>query len=208
MAPTAATACRWARSPTCSRTTTTSGTPSTWTAAAPRRWPSKIPTHVRKLVNVPAENPPGMEASNFAVYSDAVDPVTTATIDPPPNANGWNRGAVSVTLEATDLASGLNDTPAGWVDQLRYTLAGAQTGVETVVPGHTASFGVAPAGVTTVSYSATDAAGNEEAVRTLDVKIDGAPPVLSGLPAEECTLWPANHKLRRVAVLRASDDVS
>ena len=165
-------------------------------------------THVRKLVNVPAENPPRMEASNFAVYSDAVDPVTTANIDPPPNANGWNRGAVSVTLEATDLASGLNDTPAGWVDQLRYTLTGAQTGAETVVPGHTASFGVAPAGVTTVSYSATDAAGNEETVHTLDVKIDGAPPVLSGLPAEECTLWPANHKLRRVAVLRASDDVS
>jgi len=165
-------------------------------------------THVRKLVNVPAENPPRMEASNFAVYSDAVDPVTTANINPPPNANGWNRGAVSVTLEATDLASGLNDTPAGWVDQLRYTLAGAQTGAETVVPGHTASFGVAPAGVTTVSYSATDAAGNEETVGTLDVKIDGAPPVLSGLPAEECTLWPPNHKLRRVAVLRASDDLS
>lgn len=34
------------------------------------------------------------------------------------------------------------------------------------------------------------------------------PPVLSGLPSEECTLWPANHELQRVAVLRASDAVS
>ncbi len=109
-------------------------------------------THVRKLVNVPAENPPRLEASNFAVYSDAVDPVTRATVDPPPHANGWNQAAVSVSLEATDLASGLNDTPAGWVDLLRYSLAGAQTGGETVVPGYSASFGVDPEGVTTVSY--------------------------------------------------------
>jgi len=165
-------------------------------------------THLRKLVNVPADNPPRLEATNFAVYSDAIDPVTTATVAPAPNANGWNQAAVSVSLEATDLASGLNDTPAGWVDLLQYSLAGAQTGTETVVAGHSASFGVAPEGVTKVSYFATDAAGNEEASRTLDVKIDGAPPVLSGLPSEGCALWPVNHKLQRVAVLRASDTVS
>ena len=165
-------------------------------------------THVRKLVNVPADNPPRLEASNFAVYSDAVDPATTATVTPLPNANGWNQTAVSVALEATDLASGLNDTPAGWVDQLQYSLTGAQTVAETVVPGHSAAFGVAPQGITTVHYSATDAAGNEETSRTLDVKIDGAPPVLSGLPSADCTIWPPNHKLERVAVLWASDAVS
>src|SRR6185503_17590658 len=47
-----------------------------------------------------------------------------------------------------------------------------------------------------------------EKARTLDVKIDGAPPLLSGLPSEECTLWPANHALHRVAAERASDGVS
>ena len=165
-------------------------------------------THVRKLVNVPADNPPRLEATNLAVYSDGVDPVTTATVTPLPNANGWNKTAVNVSLEATDLASGLNDTPAGWVDLLRYSLTGAQVGAETVVSGHSASFGVAPAGVTTVKYSATDAAGNDETARTLDVRIDGAPPVLSGLPSPECTLWPVNHELRRVAVVHASDAVS
>jgi hypothetical protein len=165
-------------------------------------------THVRKLVNAPADNPPRLEASNFAVYSDAIDPVTTATVTPPPNANGWNQAAVSVSLAATDLASGINDTPAGWVDQLRYSLAGAQTSAETVVPGSSASFGVAPQGVTSIQYSATDAAGNEEQFRTLDVKIDGAPPVLSGLPSDDCTIWPPNHQLQQVAVLTASDAVS
>jgi hypothetical protein len=165
-------------------------------------------THVRRLVNVPADNPPRLEATNLAVYSDAVDPFTTATVTPPPNANGWNQAAVDVSLEAADLASGLADTPAGWVDQLQYSLSGAQTGAETVVPGHSVSFEVAPEGVTTVSYFATDAAGNEEPARTLEVKIDGTAPVLSGLPSQECTLWPPNHKLQRIAVLRASDAVS
>ena len=165
-------------------------------------------THVRKLVNVPAENPPRLEATNFAVYSDGVDPVTTANVDPAPNSNGWNKAAVNVSLDATDLASGLTDTPAGWVDLLRYSLAGAQPGAETVVNGHAASFGVGSEGVTTVSYAATDAAGNEETTHTLDVKIDGTAPVLSGLPAQACTLGPPNHKLERVAVVRASDAVS
>ena len=165
-------------------------------------------THLRKLVNVPADNPPRLEATNFAVYSDAFDPVTKVTADPAPNANGWNKAGVSVSLDATDLASGLTDTPAGWVDQLQYSLAGAQAGAETVVPGHSASFEVTAQGITTVSYFATDAAGNEEAARTLDVKIDGAAPVLSGLPSQGCTLWSPNHTLQRVAVLRASDAVS
>lgn len=165
-------------------------------------------THARKLVNVPADNPPRLEASNFAVYSDGVEPVTTAIVDPAPNANGWNQAAVNVSLDATDLASGLHDTPAGWVDLLRYAMAGAQSGAETVVPGHAASFGVGSEGITTVRYSATDAAGNEETVRTLDVKIDRTPPVLSGLPPQGCTLGPPNHKLQQVAVMRASDTVS
>ena len=165
-------------------------------------------THVRALANVPADNPPRLEATNLAVYSDAINPVTTAAVEPAANPNGWHRDAVTVKLDATDLASGLNDTPVGWVDVLKYSLAGAQTGDETSVAGASTSFGVTAQGVTKVSFFATDAAGNEESARTLDVKIDGAPPVLSGLPEETCTVWPLDQKLQRVAVLRASDTVS
>ena len=118
-----------------------------------------------------------MEATNFAVYSDAVDPITTATSSRRSrNANGWNKAAVDVALAATDLASGLMDTPVGWVDQVQYSLAGAQTAALQVVPGSATSFGVALQGITSVSYYATDAAGNEETANTVDVKIDGVAP--------------------------------
>ena len=164
-------------------------------------------THVRKLVNVPSDNPPRSEASNFAVYSDGVDPTTAATAAPAPNANGWNNTDVTVGLEATDLASGLLDTPVGWVDQVQYSLAGAQTGA-TTVPGHSASFGISAPGITTVTYSATDAAGNEEGAKTLTVRLDGALPIITGMPGAGCSLWPPNHKMKPVAVVSAKDALS
>jgi hypothetical protein len=156
-------------------------------------------TLARSVVNKPAENPNGnppgrSEASNFAVYSDAELPVTTATVSPPPNANGWNTSAVTVTLNATDLASGFTGTFPGWVDQIEYGLTGAQAGQPQVVAGSAASFAVATEGVTTATYFATDAAGNEEAPHALAVRIDGGAPTILGMPAQGCSLWPVNHR--------------
>lgn len=65
---------------------------------------------------------------------------------------------------------------------------------------HSASLSVAAEGVTTVRYFATDAAGNEEASRTLDVKIDRTAPVLTGPASGDCVLWPPNHDM--IAVRR------
>jgi hypothetical protein len=165
-------------------------------------------THVRKIVNSPADNPPRFEASNFAVYSDGVDPVTTASVTPTPNANGWNNTGVTVSLTATDLASGILDTPTGWVDQLEYLLTGAQATDSQVVEGASTSFGISTSGVTTVSYFATDAAGNDEATKTLAVRIDPTQPDINGLPSSDCTLWPPDHEMRPVAVVNADDGLS
>jgi len=165
-------------------------------------------THERRIVNVPADRPPRAEASNFAVYSDGVAPTTTAVVSPAANANGWNSTSVTVSLDATDLASGILDSPVGWVDQLQYSLAGAQTSDPQVVPGHTASFGISTPGVTTVTYFATDAAGNEEAARTRIVRLDGSAPVIDGLPTSGCSLWPPDHAMRQVAVVSAADALS
>ena len=113
-----------------------------------------------------------------------------------------------MNLDATDLASGILDTPVGWVDQLQYSLSGAQTGDQQVVPGHSASVGISSSGTTTVRYFATDAAGNDEVPNALAVRVDTVAPSITGVPASDCTVWPINQQLREVAVVRAEDLVS
>jgi len=159
-------------------------------------------THAGWIVNVSSDNLNGRSGgSNLAVYSDGVAPTTRATASPGPNANGWNRTNVTVTLDAAD-------NPGGWVDQVHYSLDGAQKSDPQVVAGHTTSFDVMTPGVTIVTYFATDAAGNEEAAETLTVRLDGAAPVISGLPVHRCTLWPPNHQMVEVATVSAADALS
>ena len=63
-------------------------------------------------------------------------------------------------------------------------------------------------GITTLSYYATDNAGNREVSRTLTARIDRTPPIIAGLPAAGCTIWPPNHKLVQVATIAAKDALS
>jgi hypothetical protein len=162
-----------------------------------------------RVVNVVSDTPPGRaEGSNFAVYSDGLPPVTTAVATPAPNASGWNNTSVSVGLDATDLRSGIADNPPGWVDQVQYSMSGAETVALQTVPGASASVDLDTPGVTELTYYATDAAGNDEAPSTLSVRIDATPPVLSGLPGSDCVLWPPNHQMVQVAAVRAADALS
>jgi Phosphodiester glycosidase len=165
--------------------------------------------NLRKLINVSSDAPAGrVVASSLAVYSDGLDPVTTVITSPAANANGWNNTSVAVTLDATDLRSGISGSLPGWVDQLQYVLAGAQTSNQVVVPGHGASIDVTATGITNVTYFATDAAGNDENTRTFTVRLDETEPVIGGLPASGCTLWPPTLEMIRVAVVNASDVLS
>jgi len=165
--------------------------------------------YLRHVINVSSDNPPRSEASNLAVYSDGIDPVSTAEVSPAPNANGWNKEAsVTVTLDASDERSGNTGNLPGWVDQLQYALDGAQTSPETVFPGHPTSVIVSAEGVTTVTYSATDAAGNREGDHHHTVRIDRTRPDIDGLPSGDCVLWPPDHEMRPVAVVTASDALS
>jgi Phosphodiester glycosidase len=164
--------------------------------------------NVRKVINVSSDNPPRAEASNLAVYSDGIDPATTSAVSPAPNAYGWNNTAVTVDLQATDLRSGNGGPLPGWVDQIQYALAGAQSSGPQVVPGSSASVPVTAEGLTTVTYSATDAAGNDEAANEATVRLDFTAPAIDGLPPGDCVLWPPNHEMRPVAVVTASDALS
>src|SRR5207248_2668278 len=92
--------------------------------------------------------------------------------------------------------------------EIQFALGGAQnTGWQTVA-GNSASITISSEGTTVLSYLATDNAGNREDTKTLTVKIDKTLPVISGLPAPGCTIWPPNHKLVQVATVMAADALS
>ncbi|HVG57529.1 MAG TPA: choice-of-anchor A family protein [Hyalangium sp.] len=97
------------------------------------------------------------------VNPDVTPPVSTATVSPPPDANGEHQGPVDVAITATDAESG--------VASITYVLSGATTGGATV-PGASATVPtISNLGVTTVTYYARDVAGNVEAPRTLTITI-------------------------------------
>lgn len=118
---------------------------------------------------------------------DTKPPATRATPLPAPNANGWNNGDVTVGLTATD------DPGGSGVKEIRFSLTGAQGG-SGVVTGSTASVTISAEGSTTLTYFAIDKAGNQEAAKTLVVRIDKTPPTLTcGVSPGQ--LWPPDHKL-------------
>jgi len=122
--------------------------------------------NVRKVINVSSDPAPGRaEATNLAVYSDDILPVTTAV------ASQGASGPVTVTLTATDARNGMAGELPGWVDRLSYSLSGAQSAGVQSVSGNAATVNVTAAGTTTVTYFATDAAGNAEKPQTLSVLV-------------------------------------
>ena len=106
---------------------------------------------------------------------DTTPPVTAESQAPPPNANGWNRTAVTVTLSATDDISGVART--------EFTLDGS-------------AFAPAPApvtigteGVHALQYRSIDRAQNVEAIKHATVRIDLTP------PEAVITYDPAKHEI-------------
>lgn len=98
----------------------------------------------------------------FAVAIDRTPPVTTATVNPSPNASGWNASDVTVTLTATDDLSGVART--------EYNLDG------TGWTPYAGPLTVTAEGVHTVLYRSRDRAGNLERDHTLTVALDKTPP--------------------------------
>jgi hypothetical protein len=105
---------------------------------------------------------------------------TTAT---PPNAAGWNNTDVTVVFAATDGGSGLaTATP----QSVTLTEEGAGQVAQAVF---------------------ADRAGNSTTA-TYTADIDKSDPVLSGMPADGCTVWPPDGRLVLVASVEGSDAVS
>jgi hypothetical protein len=141
-------------------------------------------------------------AKSLTINIDRSAPATSASASPLPSGGDWNKTNVAVTLSAIDNPGGSG------VKQIQYSLAGAQSGGPFIVPGSSSSFTISAEGTTTVSYYASDIAGNTESARTLSVSLDKTAPVIAGMPAPNCTLSPAKHQLVQVAMVTATDALS
>jgi hypothetical protein len=140
-------------------------------------------------------------APGQSVFADTTAPTTAAAPAPGPNQNGWNNSNVSVTLTAID------NTAGSGVKEIHFSLAGAQSGGG-VASGAVTAVPVSAEGVTMLTYFARDNAGNQEAAKTLTVRIDKSGPAIAGLPEPGCTLWPPNHKLTEVAKVTPGGSLS
>jgi hypothetical protein len=121
---------------------------------------------------------------SLLIRIDKTPPVVTTSNAPPPNANGWNNSDVTVRFAATDSLSGVQGV--SFFD-VSFTLQGANQ---------------------SASQSFTDLAGNSVSATVNGINIDKTLPVISGMPAPGCSLWPPNHKLVEVATVTASDGLS
>jgi hypothetical protein len=121
----------------------------------------------------PASNP-----TSFTM--DSVAPTTTLSSNPAPNATGWVTSTPTLTLTATDGSSG--------VASITYKIGAA---APTTVNGSSASFSVGATGSTTVTYYATDNAGNVETTKSYLVKLDDVAPTtsVSSNPAPNANGW-------------------
>lgn len=111
-------------------------------------------------------------ASAAVTAIDAIKPVSTAMVTPAPNAAGWHRADVTVSLSATDNAGGSG------VQQITYWTTGAQASLATAVAGASYDVAVVAEGSTVVHFFATDRAGNAEAWGEVTVRIDKTAPTV------------------------------
>lgn len=136
-----------------------------------------------------------------------------SAVAPVPGTDGtWSSKDVPLRIAGSD--GHLPNATSG-LARLHVELSGAQTGTLDVMPSDprlpaVATPTITAEGVTHVTYHAVDLAGNAEATRSFDVRIDRTPPVVqaTGRLAGPCELWPPNGELTAVGGLSASDTPS
>ena len=87
----------------------------------PAEFPGAIQTIVNTAMLDTNQTPPVGASAEIDIIGDNVAPTTTATITPDPNAAGWHKTDVQVTLSATDNPDGSG------VSQIVYSIDGNQT---------------------------------------------------------------------------------
>jgi hypothetical protein len=98
--------------------------------------------------------------------ADAVPPETTVNLSGPTGLNGWYTGMVTATITATDDFSGILKT--------LYSLDGGLT-----YSSYASPIEIVANGIVTLKFYSVDRAGNNEEVKTTEIKIDTRPPEIA-----------------------------
>ncbi|MFJ9598226.1 OmpL47-type beta-barrel domain-containing protein [Streptomyces virginiae] len=137
-----------------------------------------VPPQARGAVDVTVTNANGTSpvtaADQFTYDPDTTAPTVSASISPAPNGAGWN-----TTSPATVNISASEEACASGVQKITYSASGAQPIASTDVSGANAAVPITVNGLTTVTYTATDNAGNTSAPQTITVRLDTAGPTIT-----------------------------
>src|SRR5439155_555192 len=105
-------------------------------------------------------------------------PLSSGSVTPLPNAAGWHKSDVVVSLTAVDPPGGTG------IKSVTYHASGAQPLPPTTVVGALAQVPITAEGQTTISYTATDNAFNTSAPQTFTVKLDKTKPIVTAPAAK------------------------
>jgi pimeloyl-ACP methyl ester carboxylesterase len=138
---------------------------------------------VTQIAYYAIDNTGNAEAINLLeVKLDMTPPKIDIVMSEQPNEHGWYNRDVTVEFKATDSLAGLLEvTPAVVI---------SSEGAGQAVVG-----------------TAVDLAGNSASVE-VTINLDKTAPGISGLPGDDCILWPPNGKLHHVADVEAMDALS
>jgi hypothetical protein len=125
---------------------------------------------------------------HVSIIGDSLAPASTATVGGASPSTGWYRNPITLDLQAVDEVGGSG------VASITYVATGAQSIASTTVTGSSASVPVSAQGTTTVTFFATDAAGNTETADSVDIRVDTlAPTITVTSPAQGATYTPGQQ---------------
>lgn len=109
-------------------------------------------------------------ATQSVTVTDVEPPLSSATLSHVANAAGWHNSDVTVDFTTSDAAA------CSGVREISYSINGAPN---TIVQGAAASLLISDEGISTVTYFATDTAGNVETAKTVTIKLDKTAPAIN-----------------------------
>ncbi|MFE2875223.1 OmpL47-type beta-barrel domain-containing protein [Streptomyces roseus] len=144
----------------------------------PEQLTAQVPPQARGTVDVTVTTPDGTSptsgADQYTYDADTSAPTASASISPSPNGAGWNTTSpATVNIGAGDGSCGSG------VQKITYSASGAQPIASTDVSGASAAVPITTNGVTTVTYTATDNAGNTSTPQTITVRLDTVAPSIT-----------------------------